>query len=62
MQLDVGNEPIAIKVQELNSGTEASFSFFISNTVRSVKSKNIAFRMFFVQFYDNSLLLSKNYS
>ncbi len=35
-----------VKVQELNSGTEASFPFFISNIFRSVKHKNIAFRMF----------------
>ncbi len=47
------------KVQELNSGTEASFSFFIRNIFSSVKRKNIAFRMFFVQFYDNSC---KNFS
>ncbi len=31
------------KVQELNSGTEAPFSIFISNIFRSVKSKIIAF-------------------
>ncbi len=37
---------IASHVQELNSGTEASFSFFISNIFRYVKRKNIAFRMF----------------
>ena len=42
------------KVQELNMGTEASFLFFISNIFSSVKSKNIAFRILFVQFYDNS--------
>ncbi len=41
------SEKSAFKVQELNSVTEASFSFFISNIFRSVKSKNIAFRMFF---------------
>ena len=38
------------KVQELNSGTEASFSFFISNIFHTVKRKNIAFRMFLSQF------------
>ncbi len=42
------------KVQELNSGPEASFPFFIGNIFCSAKRKNIAFRLFFVQFYDNS--------
>ena len=37
-----------MKVQELNSGTEASLSFFISNIFHSVKS--IAFRMFLFNF------------
>ena len=42
--------PVIHKVQELNLGTEASFSFFISNIFRSVKCKNIAFRMFWFNF------------
>ncbi len=46
----VPGNPLSLKVQELNSGTEASFSFFISNMFRSVKSKNIAFRMFLFNF------------
>ncbi len=45
---------IVIKVQELNSGTEASFLFFISNIFCSVKRKSIAFRMVLSQFRDNS--------
>ena len=44
----------ALKVQVLNSGTEAPFSFFNSDIFHSLKSKNIAFRMLFGQFYDNS--------
>ena len=37
-KVDYGILFCAIKVHELNSGTEASFSFFISNVFRSVKS------------------------